>query len=94
MVDAPGDNLLAEFPSAIGSVRCALEIQRTLGAENAKLVEDRRMPFRIGIHLGDVVVEGPRIYGDGVNVAARLEALAAPGAICLSRKKPPAPPPG
>lgn len=84
VVDAPGDNLLAEFPSAIGSVRCALEIQRTLAAENEKLSDDRRMPFRIGIHLGDVMVEGPRIYGDGVNVAARLEGLAAPGAICLS----------
>lgn len=84
VVDAPGDNLLAEFPSAIGSVRCALEIQRALEAANAKLSEARRMHFRIGIHLGDVVVEGPRIYGDGVNVAARLEALAAPGTICLS----------
>jgi TolB-like protein len=84
VVDAPGDNLLAEFPSAIGSVRCALEIQRTLATENAKLAADRRMLFRIGIHLGDVMVEGPRIYGDGVNVAARLESLAAPGAVCLS----------
>jgi TolB-like protein/Flp pilus assembly protein TadD len=84
VVDSPGDNLLAEFPSAIGSVRCALEIQRALALENAKLAADRRMPYRIGIHLGDVVVEGPRIHGDGVNVAARLEGLAAPGAICLS----------
>ncbi len=84
VVDAPGDNLLAEFPSAIGSVRCALEIQRALALENEKLADDRRMRFRIGIHLGDVVVEGARIYGDGVNVAARLEGLAAPGAICLS----------
>jgi adenylate cyclase len=84
VVDAPGDNLLAEFPSALGSVRCALEIQRALGTENGKLADDRRMPFRIGIHLGDVMVEGPRIYGDGVNIAARLEALAQPGGICLS----------
>ncbi len=84
LVDAPGDELLAEFPSAIGSVRCALEIQRALSAENEKLADDRRMRIRIGIHLGDVVVEGPRIYGDGVNVAARLEKLAAPGAVCLS----------
>jgi TolB-like protein len=84
VVDSPGDNLLAEFPSAIGSVRCALEIQRTLALENEKLADDRRMRFRIGIHLGDVMVEGSRIYGDGVNVAARLEGLAAPGAICLS----------
>ncbi len=72
VVDAPGDNLLAEFPSAAGSVRCALEIQRTLAAENEKLPPDRRMLFRIGIHLGDVIVEGSRIYGDGVNIAARL----------------------
>ncbi len=84
VVDAPGDNLLAEFPSAIGSVRCALEIQRALALENETLADGRRMRFRIGIHLGDVVVQGSRIYGDGVNVAARLEALAAPGAICLS----------
>ena len=84
VVDSPGDNLLAEFPSAIGSVRCALEIQRTLALENEKLADARRMRFRIGIHLGDVVVEGSRIYGDGVNVAARLEGLAAPGAVCLS----------
>ena len=83
LVDAPGDNLLAEFPSAVGSVRCAIEIQRLLTAENAKLEPDRRMPFRIGIHLGDVVCEGERIYGDGVNIAARLEALAEPGRICL-----------
>ena len=60
LVDAPGDNVLAEFPSAAGSVRCAVEIQRTLGAENAKLEPSRRMPFRIGLHLGDVMVEGPR----------------------------------
>jgi TolB-like protein len=84
VVDAPGDNLLAEFPSAIGSVRCALEIQHALAAENEKLADDRRMLFRIGIHLGDLMVEGSRIYGNGVNIAARLEGLAAPGAICVS----------
>jgi adenylate cyclase len=84
VVDSPGDNLLAEFPSAVGSVRCAIEVQRAIATENEKLAADRRMPFRIGIHLGDVMVEGSRIYGDGVNIAARLEGLAAPGAICLS----------
>ncbi len=84
VVDAPGDNLLAEFPSAAGSVRCALEIQRTLAAENENLPPDRRMLFRIGIHLGDVIVEGSKIYGDGVNIAARLEPLAEPGGICVS----------
>ena len=84
VVDAPGDNLLAEFPSAIGSVRCAFEIQKALAQENSGLSPDRRMPFRIGIHLGDVLVDGPKIYGNGINVAARLEGLAEPGAICVS----------
>jgi adenylate cyclase len=84
VVDAHGDNLLAEFPSALGAVRCAIEIQRALAAENEKLAAARRMSFRIGIHMGDVMVEGSRIYGDGVNVAARLEGLAAPGGVCVS----------
>jgi adenylate cyclase len=84
LVDSPGDNLLAELPSAVGAVRCALEIQRELAAENGKLAAERRMPFRIGIHVGDVMVEGTRIYGDGVNIAARLEALATPGGVCVS----------
>ncbi len=84
VVDTPGDNLLAEFPSAVGSVRCALEIQRALAVENKQLAPERRMLFRIGIHLGDVVVEQARVYGDGVNIAARLEGLAEPGGICLS----------
>jgi adenylate cyclase len=84
LVDAPGDNLLAEFPSALGSVRCALEIQRALADENAKVEPERRMALRIGIHLGDVVVEGARIFGDGVNIAARLEGLAEAGGVCIS----------
>ena len=84
LVDAPGDNLLGEFPSVVGAVRCAVEIQRTLAAENEKLDPERRMEFRIGIHLGDVIVEEDRIYGAGVNVAARLEGLAAPGGVCMS----------
>jgi adenylate cyclase len=84
LVDAPGDNLLAEFPSVVGAVRCAVEVQRTLSAANEKLERDARMPFRIGVHLGDVIVEGARIYGSGVNIAARLEALATPGNVCLS----------
>jgi adenylate cyclase len=84
VVDSPGDNLLAEFPSAVASVRCAIEIQRVLGAENEKLGEDRCMPFRLGIHLGDVIDEAGRIYGDGVNIAARLQALAEPGGLCVS----------
>ena len=84
LVDAPGDNLLAEFPSVVGSVRCAIEIQKALEAENRSLPEERRMRFRIGIHLGDVLVENAAIYGDGVNIAARLERLAEAGAICVS----------
>ena len=84
VVDSPGDNFLAEFPSAVGSVRCAVEIQRALAEENARLSIDRRMLFRIGVHLGDVVVEGSKLYGDGINVAARLEGLAEPGTICIS----------
>ncbi len=84
VVDSPGDNLLAEFPSAVGSVRCAIDIQRALAEENVSLPADRRMLFRIGIHLGDVMVDGAKIYGDGINVAARLEGLAASGTICVS----------
>lgn len=72
LVDAPGDNLLAEFPSVVGAVRCAVEIQRSLAAENAKLEPERRMQFRIGIHLGDVIVAEARIYGAGVNIASTL----------------------
>ena len=84
VVDSPGDNLLAEFPSAIDAVRGAIAIQRVLQAQNADLPESRRMEFRIGIHMGDVAVAGDRIYGDGVNIAARLEGLADPGGICIS----------
>ena len=72
VVDATGDNALAEFPTALDAVECAVEIQRVLGARNAGLQAPRRMEFRIGVHLGDVTVEGGRIYGDGVNIAARL----------------------
>jgi adenylate cyclase len=84
VVDAPGDNLLAEFASAVDAVQCALEIQRELKARNAALPAERKMEFRIGLNVGDVVVEGERIYGDGVNIAARLESLAEPGGICIS----------
>ena len=84
VVDAPGDNLLAEFPSALDATHCAVEVQRVLAARNSDLAGERRMDFRIGVHLGDVMVEGGRIYGDGVNIAARLEALAKPGAVCIS----------
>ena len=84
VVDATGDNVLCEFPSAVGAVRCALEIQSGIALENSDLPPDRRMDFRIGIHLGDVLVDQSRLYGDGVNIAARLEPLAKAGGICVS----------
>jgi adenylate cyclase len=76
VVDSPGDNLLAEFTSVVDAVQCAVEIQQVLKARNAGLPENRRMDFRIGVNLGDVIEEGERIYGDGVNIAARLEGMA------------------
>jgi adenylate cyclase len=84
VVDAPGDNVLAEFVSVVDAVQCAVEIQQVLKAKNAMLPENRRMEFRIGINLGDVIEEGEHIYGDGVNIAARLEGLAEAGGICIS----------
>src|SRR5713226_3157102 len=84
VVDAPGDNLLAEFASVVDAVQCAVRTQQELKIRNADLPPDRRMEFRIGINLGDVIVEGERIYGDGVNIAARLESLAEAGGICIS----------
>src|SRR5262249_3623994 len=85
VVDAPGDNLLAEFLSAVDAVQAAVAIQHDLKTRNAELPPHRQMHYRMGINVGDVVVEGGRIYGDGVNIAARLEALAEGGGICLSR---------
>jgi len=84
VVDSPGDNILAEFASVVDAVQCAVEIQKVLKAKNEELPADRRMQFRIGINLGDVILEGERIYGDGVNIAARIEGLADAGGICLS----------
>jgi TolB-like protein/class 3 adenylate cyclase/rhodanese-related sulfurtransferase len=84
VVDSPGDNLLAEFLSVVDAVRCAVEIQEELRVRNAELPENRKMVFRIGINLGDVVEEEERIYGDGVNIAARVEGLAEGGGICIS----------
>lgn len=84
VVDAPGDNLLAEFGSVVDTVNCAVEIQRELAERNAELPEERKMQFRIGVNLGDVYEEGGRIYGDGVNIAARMESLAEAGRICIS----------
>ncbi len=84
VVDFTGDNFLAEFPTATDAVEAASEIQRVIRARNAALPEARKMEFRIGVHLGEVRVEGERLYGDGVNIAARLEGLAEPGGICIS----------
>lgn len=84
VVDAPGDNLLAEFASAVDALRAAARIQRELAELNASLPSSRRLLFRIGITVGDVVVDDGRLYGDGVNIAARLEALAEPGGICIA----------
>ncbi len=84
VVDAPGDNLLAEFASVVDVVECAVEIQKELKARNAELPENRRMEFRIGVNLGDVIEEGDKILGDGVNIAARMESLSEAGGICIS----------
>jgi adenylate cyclase len=84
IVGTAGDSVLAEFASVVDAVQCAVEIQQVLRAKNAMVPEDRRMEFRIGINLGDVIEEGDTIYGDGVNIAARLEGLAEAGGICIS----------
>ena len=84
VVDSPGDNLLAEFASVVDAVQCGVAVQKELKARNAELPENRRMQFRIGINLGDVIEEGERIYGDGVNIAARLGILRRPWRdLCL-----------
>jgi adenylate cyclase len=85
IVKTTGDGMLVEFPSVVDAVRCAVEMQRAMIDRNADVPEDKRIDFRIGINLGDVIIDGGDIYGDGVNVAARLEALAEPGGICLAR---------
>lgn len=84
VVDTPGDNLLAEFASAVDAVRCAVEIQQALRERNAELPEGRRLEFRIGVNVGEVIDDGERIYGDTVNIAARLEAMADGGGLCVS----------
>ena len=84
VVDSPGDNVLAEFGSGVDAVNCAVEVQRELAERNEELPAERKMEFRIGVNLGDIVQEGERIYGDGVNIAARVEGLAEGGGICVS----------
>jgi adenylate cyclase len=86
VVNAPGDNVLAEFASVVDAVECAAEIQKELKTRNAELPENRRMEFRIGVNLGDVIEDGEQILGDGVNIAARLESLSEAGGICISGK--------
>jgi class 3 adenylate cyclase/uncharacterized membrane protein HdeD (DUF308 family) len=85
IVKTTGDGMLVEFPSVVDAVRCAAELQRAMIDREAGIPEDRRIRFRIGINLGDIIVDADDIFGDGVNVAARLEALAEPGGICVSR---------
>ncbi len=85
VVDSPGDNLLAEFASVVDAVHCGVAVQKEIETHNLELPETRRMQFRIGINLGDVIEEADRLYGDGVNIAARLESLAEPGGICISK---------
>ena len=84
IVKTTGDGVLVEFPSAVDAVRCAIEIQRAMAARNATIPEDRRIEFRIGINVGDIIIDEGDIYGDGVNIAARVESLASPGEICLA----------
>jgi adenylate cyclase len=80
IVKTTGDGMLVEFPSVVDAVRCAVEMQRAMVERNGETDEDKRISFRIGVNLGDVIIDGDDIYGDGVNIAARLEALAEPGA--------------
>ena len=85
IVKTTGDGILIEFASVVDAVRCAIEVQKSMAQRNAKLGEDSRIDFRVGIHLGDVIVQADGdLMGDGVNIAARLEGIAKPGAICLS----------
>ena len=85
VLDSPGDNLLAEFVSVVDAVQCAVAVQKEIKARNDQLTENRRMQSRIGINLGDVIQEEERIYGDGVNIAARLEGLSDPGVSVFPR---------
>jgi adenylate cyclase len=84
IVKTTGDGALVEFPSAVDAIRCAIDIQRAMAARNASIPEDRRIEFRIGINVGDIIIDEGDIYGDGVNIAARVEALAKPGAVYVS----------
>src|SRR5215469_2418340 len=84
IVKTTGDGLLIEFASVVDAVRCAVEVQQAMAERNARIPEARRIEFRMGINLGDIIRDGRDIYGDGVNIAARLEGIAEPGGICIS----------
>jgi adenylate cyclase len=86
IVKTTGDGMLAEFASVVDALRCAVDMQRGIAERNVEVPSDRRIEFRVGINLGDIIIDGDDIYGDGVNVAARLESLAEPGGLCISRK--------
>src|SRR5205085_2642010 len=86
VIDTAGDGVLAEFASVLGAVKCAVAIQKTMAERNAAVDPARQMRFRIGVNQGDVVFDDAKVYGDGVNVAARLEGIAEPGGICISDK--------
>src|SRR6201997_4478254 len=85
IVKTTGDGLLLEFPSVVEAVRCAVDVQRGMAQCNAGMPTDQRIDFRIGVNVGDIIIDGDDIFGDGVNIAARLEGLADPGGICISR---------
>src|SRR5712671_189571 len=84
IVKTTGDGMLVEFASAVDAARCALEVQRDMAGQNAELPQDGRIEFRIGIHIGDIIIDDNDIFGDGVNIAARLEGIAEPGGVCIS----------
>src|SRR5216683_1827367 len=86
IVKTTGDGLLVEFASVVDAMRCAVEVQREMVRRNANVPSERRIEFRVGIHQGDIIVEDGDIFGDGVNLAARLEGLAEPGGICVSAR--------
>src|SRR5215467_9184625 len=84
VVKTTGDGILIEFPSVVEAVGCAVEVQQGMVDRNADVSEDKRITFRVGVNLGDIIIDGDDIYGDGVNIAARLEAIAEPGTVCIS----------
>src|SRR6267143_1227947 len=86
VVKNTGDGILAEFSSVVDAVRCAIDVQRGMAKRNAGLPQERRIEFRIGVNVGDVIIDGGDIFGDGVNVAVRLEGIAEPGGVCVSAR--------